>query len=72
MKSKIKNYLQAGGLFNPELMDHKEVSALIQECDTSLDKAIAFLEFFTQNNPPKLVERAVKQQAKEFLKVLKK
>jgi hypothetical protein len=28
---KIRNYLQCGGLFNPEMMDHKEVCIMIQE-----------------------------------------
>lgn len=36
---KINNYLQVGGLFNPELMEHHKVSDLLLECRGQLMKA---------------------------------
>ena len=36
---KINNYLQMGGLFNPELMEHHKVSDLLLECREQLLKA---------------------------------
>lgn len=36
---KINDYLQLGGLFNPELMEHHKVSDLLLECREQLMKA---------------------------------
>jgi hypothetical protein len=30
--SRIQNYLECGGLFNPEMMDHNKVRDLIMDC----------------------------------------
>lgn len=38
---RIKNYLQAGGLFNPELMEHNKVSDLIIDCQIEIEGLIA-------------------------------
>jgi hypothetical protein len=53
IEGKIKEYLQAGGLFNPELMDHKEVSVMIQESlkeitelKKKLDEAVEVIKFY--------------------------
>lgn len=34
---KINNYLQVGGMFNPELMEHHKVSDLLLECRNVLE-----------------------------------
>lgn len=34
--ARIDEYLGKGGLFNPELMDHKQVSNLLQDCKDTL------------------------------------
>lgn len=36
IEDKVKEYLQNGGLFNPELMDHKEVRDLLIQCNEEL------------------------------------
>lgn len=35
---KINNYLQVGGMFNPELMEHHKVSDLLLECRNELQR----------------------------------
>lgn len=34
---RISNYLQSGGLFNPEMMEHDKVHALILDIQTYLE-----------------------------------
>jgi len=34
---RITAYLVSGGLFNPELMDHEKVCALLRDCRDALD-----------------------------------
>lgn len=41
---KINNYLQVGGMFNPELMEHHKVSDLLLECREELIKAESDIE----------------------------
>lgn len=36
--TKIDQYLQVGGLFNPEMMDHDQVRDLIMECRSVIVK----------------------------------
>lgn len=36
--NKISNYLQVGGLFNPELMEHHKVSDLLLECRNEIER----------------------------------
>jgi hypothetical protein len=36
---RIQNYLECGGLFNPELMEHDKVRDLIMDCKAILKKA---------------------------------
>ena len=43
---KINEYLNVGGLFNPELMEHHKVSDLLLECRDALQKANADIEQF--------------------------
>lgn len=38
--NKITEYLSAGGLFNPELMEHHKVSDLLLECRSELERLI--------------------------------
>jgi hypothetical protein len=38
---KIAEYLQHGGLFNPEGMDHKDVGKLILECQLEITRLLA-------------------------------
>lgn len=38
---KINNYLQVGGLFNPELMEHHKVADLLLECRNEIQASIA-------------------------------
>lgn len=38
--NKITEYLSAGGLFNPELMEHQKVSDLLIECRSELERLI--------------------------------
>jgi hypothetical protein len=35
---RISNYLQSGGLFNPELMEHDKVRDLIIDCQKEITK----------------------------------
>lgn len=37
---KVQEYLQVGGLFNPELMDHQKVSDLLIECRDELKRLL--------------------------------
>ncbi len=37
---KINNYLQLGGMFNPELMEHHKVSDLLFECRRELERLV--------------------------------
>lgn len=37
---KINNYLQVGGMFNPELMEHHKVADLLLECRRELERLI--------------------------------
>lgn len=41
---KINNYLQVGGLFNPESMEHHKVSDLLLECRNELIRANSDIE----------------------------
>lgn len=36
--NKINNYLQMGGMFNPELIEHHKVSDLLLECRNELER----------------------------------
>lgn len=38
--NKINNYLQVGGMFNPELIEHHKVSDLLLECRNELERLI--------------------------------
>jgi hypothetical protein len=38
LTDKITEYLSAGGLFNPELMDHDAVRDLLMKCRNELDR----------------------------------
>jgi hypothetical protein len=49
VRRNLREYLQAGGLFNPELMDHQKVSELWQDAEhnlmDSLTKTKAVVEY---------------------------
>jgi len=50
---RIREYLIAGGLFNPELMEHSKVSELIQDCReeiTKLEAELAQQRFNNEHN----------------------
>lgn len=38
IEDRIDNYLNSGGLFNPELMEHEKVRDLIIDCRAELDR----------------------------------
>lgn len=38
--TKINNYLQVGGMFNPEEMEHHKVADLLLECRNELERLI--------------------------------
>lgn len=35
---RIQNYLEVGGLFNPEMMEHEKVRELIMDCRSELEQ----------------------------------
>ena len=41
LSARITEYLSAGGLWNPECMDHDKVRRLLIDCRTEFDAAIA-------------------------------
>lgn len=40
--ARIQNYLELGGLFNPEMMEHDKVRELIMECRTEIERLEKF------------------------------
>lgn len=38
--NRITEYLEKGGLFNPELMEHKEVRDLLMDCRKEVDRLV--------------------------------
>ena len=36
LRARIDDYLQAGGLFNPEMMNHEKVRTLLMDCRAAL------------------------------------
>lgn len=41
LSERITEYLAAGGLFNPEMMDHDKVSRLLIDCRAALDEIVS-------------------------------
>ena len=79
MNKKVQNYLQSGGLFNPEFMEHTKVRDLIIELNTNLSEAIEIIEMVEDNR--KMPHQhddyytrlcCLSEQAREFLEKYKK
>lgn len=47
---RISDYLQKGGLFNPELMEHDKVGRLILDCRTVIESHLEQLSALTKEN----------------------
>jgi hypothetical protein len=49
LRKRITDYLENGGLFNPEMMEHEKVRALLIECREKLAKVAPLIEALERN-----------------------